>query len=378
MSQTTHLTFVQSALGLESMLAAEVRTLLPKVAPPSITEGGVLLRLSVQELWTVCLGSRLAEGVRVRLKAFVAREFAALEEQLGRLPFSAYLRKGALVDVRVVSHRSKLWHTGAVAERVLGVLCTRFSASAGAAEDGATTVFLRLTGDTVQVSIDASGHRLHRRGYRTYVAKASVRETLAAAVVGQVLGGGAPPQLIWDPFCGAGTLGIEALHMGRGRLAGESRQFSFENWPTHDAAAYAEAVQRLKAECAARAPAPDLRAFLSDRDPDALEGAEANAGRAGVQDACQFLLGDLLRIEPEVPQGAAIVANPPYGKRLASGDALDALVHVLDRRPDLRPCVLLLGGPARRDLSPRFRAALRTKNGGESVSIRVLDRGQNP
>jgi hypothetical protein len=79
-----------------------------------------------------------------------------------------------------------------------------------------------------------------------------------------------------------------------------------------------------------------------------------------------------------VPEGAALITNPPYGKRLAQGDALDALVHLLERRPDLRPCALLLGGPARRDLSPNFRAALRTKNGGTPVSIRVLLPGQSP
>ena len=67
MSQTTHLTFVQTALGLEPLLSTELRGLLPHVTPPSLSEGGVLVRLSIVDLWTTCLGSRLAEGVRVRL-----------------------------------------------------------------------------------------------------------------------------------------------------------------------------------------------------------------------------------------------------------------------------------------------------------------------
>jgi len=379
MSQTTHLTFVQTALGLEPLLAAELRALLPKVAPPSVSEGGVLLRLSVHQLWTLCLGSRLAEGVRVRQKAFLARDFTTLEAQLGRLPFAAYVAKGAPVEVRVVSHRSKLWHSGAVRQRVEQVLTDRFGVRLGDAEAGATAVYVRLTGDTVQVSIDAAGYRLHRRGYRTRVAQASVRETLAAAVVSQVLGGeGAPPRLLWDPFCGAGTLGIEALLLAHGRLAGESRLFSFENWPTHDAAAYAKAREELIQAAAARAPAPEMRAILSDRDAAALESARENADGAAVGGSCQFLLGDLTKVAAEVPVGAAVVANPPYGKRLARGGAIEALMHLLVQRPDLRPCVLLLGGPARRDLSPHFGAVVRTKNGGQSVSIRVLDRGQNP
>jgi putative N6-adenine-specific DNA methylase len=211
------------------------------------------------------------------------------------------------------------------------------------------------------------------------VVQASVRETLAAAVALQVLGPGgkgAPPRVIWDPFCGAGTLGIEALHIARGRLAGEARQFSCENWPTHDEAAFARHKERLLAESSGRALAPELRVILSDRDRVALESAEQNATQAGVLDGCQFEFGDLLRVAVTVPEGAALITNPPYGKRLAPGDALDALLHLLDRRPDLRPCALLLGGPARRDLPPSFAAVLRTKNGGMPVSIRVLGRGQ--
>jgi putative N6-adenine-specific DNA methylase len=379
MSQTTHLTFVQTALGLEPLLSAEVRALLPHVTPPSVSEGGILVRLSAPDLWTVCLGCRLSEGVRVRLKAFVARDFASLEQEVARLPFSAYLGRGSLAEVRVVSHRSKLWHSGAVTERVENVLEGRFGVGSGAGEEGATVVFVRLTGDTAQVSIDAGGHRMHRRGYRTQVVQASVRETLAAAVALQVLGPGgkgAPPRVIWDPFCGAGTLGIEALHIARGRLAGEARQFSCENWPTHDEAAFARHKERLLAESSGRALAPELRVILSDRDRVALESAEQNATQAGVLDGCQFEFGDLLRVAVTVPEGAALITNPPYGKRLAPGDALDALLHLLDRRPDLRPCALLLGGPARRDLPPSFAAVLRTKNGGMPVSIRVLGRGQ--
>src|SRR5688572_11321325 len=387
MSETTHLTFVQTGLGLESLLSSELRALVPHAAPPSLSEGGVLLRLSTVDLWRVCLGSRLAEGVRVRLKAFVARDFSTLESGIARLPFSAYFSRGSKAEVRVVSHRSKLWHSDAVSERVAGVLSSRFSVGSGIAAEGAPTVFVRLTGDTVQVSVDASGHRLHRRGYRTHVARASVRETLAAAVVLQVLGppgaaasgkGGAPPRVIWDPFCGAGTLGIEALSIARGHLAGESRQFAFETWPTHDEHALHELRERLMHEAPSRAVAPDLRVILSDRDPVALESAEVNAGQAGVADACTFELGDLLRVEASIPQGAALVANPPYGKRLAQGDALEALVHLLERRPDLRPCALLLGGPALRALPQSFRVALRTKSGGTPVSIRVLDPGKSP
>lgn len=374
MGLTSHLIFVQTALGLEEACAAEVRRLLPHLGPPGLSEGGVLVRLSTSDLWTLCLLSRLAEGVRVRLKAFAARDFATLETGLARLQFPAFLRRGQEVEVRAVSHRSRLWHSGAVEERTRSLLQTRFGVLPGSAKEGASLVFLRLTGDTVQVSVDASGPFLHRRGYRTHVAEASVRETLAAAVALHILvpeGTATVPEVIWDPFCGAGTLGLEALSLARGLLAGTERHFAFEDWPTHDGALFAAHREHLAAQAPERALAPKLSVILSDRDARALDAARANAEQAGLADGCTFQSGDVRELAAGIPR-CALISNPPYGKRLAQGGAIDALIQVLERRPDLRPCALLIGGPARQKLPPSFSAVLHTKSGGTNVSIRVL------
>jgi putative N6-adenine-specific DNA methylase len=314
--------------------------------------------------------------VRVRLKSFIARDFEALLAGLGRLPFSAFLARGGCAEVRVVSHRSRLWHSGAVKERVEQLLSARSGVSAGHAEEGAVGVYVRLTGDAVQVSVDAGGYRLHRRGYRAHTAEASLRETLAAVAVGAAVdGSGQSPAVLWDPFAGAGTLGLEALLRARGTLAGGGRNFAFQSWPTHDATGFAALHAELTLSERAAAPHRGLRVVLSDHSGSALSAARSNAERAGVEDGCEFLLGDVVALAEQIPRGAGVVSNPPYGRRLEEGGAIRALLQALKLRPDLRPCVLLVGGEARDLLPPTFRTVLRTKNGGTSVSLKILDGG---
>ncbi len=383
MSSTTYLVFVQTAPGLEPLLAEELSEVLGSGVSVKQQDGGVVVRVSREQLFRLCLGTRLAESVRVRLKSFIAREFRALEGTLGKLPWRAFLAAGSSIDVRVVCHRSRLWHTGAVTERVLAVLGQRFGLQPGRAEEGAAQVHLRITGDAVQASVDAGGYRLHRRGYRSHTLAASVRETLAAAAARQVLGpetsgefGAKAGQVLWDPFCGAGTMALEALLLARGALAGERRSFAFESWPTHDAALFAATRDSARLDASARAPRPDLRAILSDRAAEALEAARHNTQSAGLSPVVEFRHGTVTDVEQSIPPGALVLTNPPYGRRLHEGGALESLLGVLERRPDLRPVVLLVGGAARKKLPPSFRAALRTQSGGQNVSVRVLGPGK--
>lgn len=374
MNRTSFLLFVTCAPGLEAVLGRELAEL---GFPSEPREGGVELRAPSEGLFRIALGSALAEGIRVRLKSFVARDFDALMEGVGRLPFRAYLRPGDAARVKVVSHRSKLWHSGAIEQRVGRVLVERvgarlFDASVEAedAEVEPTTVFVRLTGDAVQVSLDATG-RLHRRGYRTHVEKASLRETLAAAVV-RVARETAQkePSALWDPFCGAGTVALEAARHFCGIAPNANVVFPFRNWPTHEA----ELFERTKHEISVATEAPSLRVFASDISERALEATRQNAARAGVTDAMTILHGDFERVSEAIPSGAWIVSNPPYGERLEGAGLMKRLDQVLQRRRDLRPVVLLVGGAAKRELSGTFRSAISTKNGGLDVALRVLEK----
>jgi len=333
--------------GLEYWLGRELQGL---GVSGRVLRGGVEARAGIEQLWTVSVWSRLAESVRVRLKPFRATRFAELERGLVRLPWHAYLRVHAAPRISVTCHKSRLYHSDAVAARVRRVLQERLGSAEG--EHRCPTVFVRIDRDVVQASIDASGERLHRRGYRTHIGEAPLRETLAAALVcladDALRSSSVPvddPVRLWDPFCGSGTIPIEWVALRRRELPGAHRGFAFEQWPIHDPGAYAA---WLACELAKQRPSmvsPGL-AYGSDASKKALRAAKHNAQTAGLSQYCQWLHADFEHAASQVPAGALVVTNPPYGVRLARAGLREVYVRferLLSARTDLRPVVMACG-----------------------------------
>lgn len=332
---TSYAVFLAVTPGLEPALAAEIAEISPGAKIRS-SRGGVEVRGSRELLWTLAAESRLAETVRVRVGRFKAHNFAELESGLARIPWAAYLARDAPVTLQVTARKSALYHSGAIADRMARILDRPLTSPDG---DG-VRLWVRLVHDAATVSIDAGGGLLHRRGWRKAVGRAPLRETLAAAAVR--LAQLAPEQAMWDPFCGSGTLPLEAALVASGRPAQGERRFGFLGWPTHDAEGY-------QAWRAGR-PAPvgfTRPVFGSDHIGGAIADSTANAKRAGCDAQCTWLSGDFEAHLDAIPQGAAVVTNTPYGKRLAGGPGLERLFarfgEVMARRPDLGPVVALVG-----------------------------------
>lgn len=366
--QSTHIIFAQCAPGLEELLCEEVR---PLVGEARVLEGGVEFRGTTEDLWKLCLGSRLAESVRLRLKSFQARQFSDLSKELKKLPFRAFLPPGSACRVQVVCHKSRLWHSGAVQQRLEEVLVQHVGWVLSEQED-AQLVHLRFNEDEAQVSLDAGGPRMHRRGYRPHVEKASLRETLAAALLFQTLRerpSGTEAVSLWDPFCGAGTILLEGIDASRGLWAGRNRAHAFESWRSHVPEEFAV---RRSAEGESPRFWTDLKCIGSDREERAIAAATSNALSAGFDDQVKWIVGDVRACARQIPEGAMVVTNPPYGKRLAEVEGVQGLLEVLKERPDLTPVLALVGGVARDVLPKASRALFRTKNGGLSVSARRL------
>jgi putative N6-adenine-specific DNA methylase len=170
-------------------------------------------------------------------------------------------------------------------------------------------VFVRLVGNRCTISVDSSGELLHRRGYRLATAKAPLRETLAAAMV-MASGWDIDAPLI-DPFCGAGTIPIEAALMARGHPPGRNRHFAFMDWPTFEAGAW----EVLTGEATGPSRYPTIMA--SDRDAGAIRVAQSNAERAGVSDCIEFSCGTVSALSPPAGHGW-VVTNPPFGVRVGT------------------------------------------------------------
>ncbi len=332
------------------------------------------MRTSTEQLWQLHHDCRLAEHIRVRLKSFHARHFDDLIAELQRLPWHAYLDKGRAFQIHVASHRSRLWHSDAVAERARSAIEGKAGPTAAARSDTsnviAQSVYIRITGDRVQPAVDASGERLHRRGRRVFVGPAPLRETLAAALV-RILNESVSPAVdtVWDPFCGSGCVLAEWAESRLGLSAGCDRSFAFEYWPIHDATKYA----RWARNRVTPSP-PPLRAFGSDIDPRILAAAQTNATLSAARGCFTWLCGDFESFANTIPTGCAIITNPPYGVRSGDSPAYARLMHRLEmlmaRRIDLRPAVVLVPNPLH-PWRPRlaWQTIARFHNGGLPVQV---------
>jgi putative N6-adenine-specific DNA methylase len=239
--------FAVTAPGLEGLCAAELTTLgldgTPE--PGGVAFAGDLAAVARANLWL-----RTASRVLVRVAEFRATAFYELELHAKRIEWATYLAPGARVSFRVTCKKSKLYHSDAVAQRleeavrrvVPNVDTTRSSEDD---EDGSSVVgrqlfVVRFLHDVCRISIDSSGALLHMRGYRQQIAKAPLRETLAAAVLlGAGWTGDTP---LVDPMCGSGTIPIEAALLARRMAPGRDRAFAFQQWPNADPALWSSLV----------------------------------------------------------------------------------------------------------------------------------------
>ena len=228
---------------------------------------------------------------------------------------------------------------------------------------------VRFFRDECTISADSSGDLLHRRGWRLESGKAPMRETLGAAMLLASGWADANAPLV-DPFCGSGTIPIEAALLARRIPPGHTRDFAFRHWPGHDDAVWRQTLKDLEA---GTKPAAAAKIVASDRDAGAIESAKANAARAGVANDITFETKPLSAIEP--PADAWLITNPPYGVRVGDKSALRDLYARLGQLAKSRPSngrIVLLSADHALDKATglQFEELFRTTNGG--VPVRCL------
>jgi putative N6-adenine-specific DNA methylase len=311
--------FLVAAPGLEAALADEARGL--GFAAIKVMTGGVRIRGGWPAVWRANLMLRGAGRVLARIGSFRAVHLAQLDKRARQFPWADFLRKDVAVAVEAACTRSKIYHSGAAAERIGRAIHEELGATI--ADEAPVVVKARIADDLCTISLDTSGGLLHKRGHKAAVAKAPLRETLAALLLAQCGYDGHEP--VYDPMCGSGSFVIEAAEMALGLAPGRDRAFAFEQLTTFDEAQW----MALKA---AVTPQPTAFTFYgSDRDQGAVTMAAANAARAGVGAVTRFhraAISDVKR--PEGPAGLVII-NPPYGDRIGDKARLAALYGALGR-----------------------------------------------
>lgn len=309
--------FLVTAPGLETALAAEARE--KQFRDPKVVQGGVTVFGGWPEVWRANLELRGAARVLARIAEFRALHLAQLDKRARKVAWAEILRPDAPFRVEASCKASRIYHQGAAAQRIEKAI--KDTLGAPVAEDAEVVIKARIDDDLCTISIDTSGESLHKRGHKQAVAKAPMRENLAALFLRQCGFDGHEP--VVDPMCGSGTFVIEAAEIAVGLKPGRSRRFAFEQLANFDAGAW----NRLRANPEARRP--DIRFHGSDRDAGAVAMSRANAERAGVAALTAFkqqAISDLTA--PEGPPGLVIV-NPPYGTRIGDRKQLNALYRAL-------------------------------------------------
>jgi putative N6-adenine-specific DNA methylase len=313
--------FLVTAPGLESALCAEARA--KGFAAATAIKGGVTVKGGWAEAWRANLELRGAVRVLARIAEFRALHLAQLDKRARKVAWGDILRPDVPIRVEAACKHSRIYHDRAAAQRIETAI--RDAVGAPVSADAEISIKARIDDDLCTISVDTSGESLHKRGHKEAVAKAPMRETMAALILRQCGFDGREP--VVDPMCGSGTFVIEAAEIAAGLTPGRSRRFAFEQLASFDATAW----QRLRGKAVAKVDGVEsgVRFHGSDRDAGAIQMSRANAERAGVAALTAFkqhAVSDLAA--PPGPPGLVIV-NPPYGGRIGDRKQLVPLYRAL-------------------------------------------------
>ncbi len=322
------------AFGLEAIVKRELIALGfpdPKVVTPGrIAFVGDWAAICRTNLWL-----RTADRVLIEVLRFPSQDFDALFDTIKDYDWTTFLPGNASFPVIGKSRLSQLTSVPAVQRTVKKALVESLLRDSGQAtlpETGPEyKIEIALLNDEAVVSIDTTGRSLHKRGYRTLVGDAPIKETLAAAMI--LLSVWKPSRMLIDPFCGSGTIPIEATMIGRNIAPGLKREFSCSDWPQIESQiwqnARESAQQEIDSECS-------LQIIGTDHDPEALSLARYHARQAGVENDIHFQQKDFDELRSKHEFGC-VICNPPYGERLDQRRRLEGLYQsfpgVLQRLP---------------------------------------------
>jgi putative N6-adenine-specific DNA methylase len=374
LATSTFTCFAIAAPGLESTVARELATLGEEAR---IEDGGVSWEGDRRSVMRANLWLRTASRVLVRVARFNATAFYELEKLAKKIPWDDFLSAGQNAEFRVTARKSKLYHSDAIAERLLRGVTSGVGAKKRASPNPrphtsdrgvrSQLFVVRALHDEFTISADTSGELLHMRGYRQAVGKAPLRETLAAALLLASGWRGEAPLI--DPFCGSGTISIEGALLARRIAPGLQRRFAFMDWPDFNARLWEKLATEARANALASSPVPVIG---SDRDAGAIDAARANAKRAGVEADIDFAVRAVSAISP--PHGLGLVAtNPPYGMRVSRGAEIRNLYARLGQviRERCAGWQVAMYSPDPRlsiQTGLEFTEMLRTTNGGIKVA----------
>ena len=305
---------VTSASGIEAVTKRELEGL--GYAPGGAVYGRISFDGEYRDVARANVMLRTANRVFINIARFHAETFDELFEGIKNVPWQNIIPKNARVIVNAKSFKSKLFALSSIQKITKKAIVT---AMGTLFESGGTYTFaVVINEDEVLVALDTSGTALHKRGYRTYVGEAPLRETLASAII--LLSVWKWDRPFIDPFCGSGTLPIEAALIATNTAPGLNRNFAFENFLKAP-----EVLSSVKEEARDNILLDrDVRISGFDINKDAISIALKHARNAGVDNKIHLQVADMRSLSSRYSHGV-IITNPPYGERLLKEKELQNL-----------------------------------------------------
>ena len=344
--------FATASRGTEGLLAEE----LAELGARGIRQdpGGVRFRANWVETLRICLWTRIAMRILYHLGDYAVEGADGLYEAVSSVLWEEHLTASSTFSVEATLKESEHRHSGFVALKVKDAIVDRLRHRLGARPDVKprnpdVRVVAHLARRRLSLSLDVSGDPLYQRGYRIEPTPATLKETLAAAIL-RASGYRGTESLV-DPMCGSGTLLIEGAFIAANRAPGLSRGFGVERWPRMGQKA-AEILGDLRSHARAAQCKPVCPILGFDKDDEAVAASKKNARAGQVFQLMQLLRGDATRPLPlaNVP-GGLMVTNPPYGERLQAGGKRGMKAFYFQLGENLRRLAgwrlaILVGNPA--------------------------------
>ncbi|MCA1058380.1 class I SAM-dependent RNA methyltransferase [Rossellomorea aquimaris] len=323
----TYTLIATAAMGLESIVAKEVKELGYEC---QVENGKVIFKGDETVIARANMWLRTADRIKILVGEFKAYSFDELFENTKKLPWEDFLPVDAEFPVQGKSVKSKLYSVpdcqAIVKKAIVERLRSAYKKTSWLDETGPLfKIEVAIHKDVASITLDTSGQGLHKRGYRIGQGEAPLKETLAAALIQLTTWN--PDRPFVDPFCGSGTIAIEAALIGQNIAPGFNREFLSENWPMMPAEVWEKT--RLEAEDLANYDQP-LEILGTDIDHRMIEVSKENALEAGLGDLVKFKQMQVRDFTSQLEYGI-IVGNPPYGERLGERKEVEKMYQEMGR-----------------------------------------------
>ena len=316
--------------GLEAVLKKEIIDLVYDIT--EVSDGRITFAGDADAVCRANIGLRTAERILIKVGSFHAESFEELYQGVKELPWEEFIpERGKFWVKKASSVKSKLFSPSDIQSNTKKAIVEKLKLSYHTdwfkedAESYPIRVFLMK--DEVTVALDTTGDSLHKRGYRKLESKAPIAENLAAALIMLTPWNGS--RILVDPFCGSGTIPIEAAMMAANIAPGMNRSFTAESWthlitPQNWKDVREEAQEEIITDIDV-----DIQGY--DLDPEMVEIARINARKAGVENMIHFQARDIADLSHRKKYGF-IITNPPYGERIGDKDILPQLYKTIGER----------------------------------------------